>query len=83
MNEIKTTVGPHGETVGRTVHYVDAGAPIVRAAVITEVLADGTVTLTVLRPGVQETRMHVQFSETYQHSCWSWPQRVGKKAPTP
>jgi NACalpha-BTF3-like transcription factor len=79
MTEIKAIVGAHGETVGRAVHYVDAGAPIVRAATITEVnLATGTVHLAVTRPGVIEHRMGVPFSETYQHSHWSWPVRVAK-----
>jgi hypothetical protein len=77
---ITLQVGPQGESVGRTVHYVDPGAPLVHAAIITGLHPDGTVTLYVLRPGVTDTRMRVPFSETYKRSHWSWPQRV-KGAP--
>ena len=71
-------------SVGRIVHYQSYGTPggeytsKPRAAVITEVYADGVtaVGLCILNPTGQFFSPSVPFSETPKPGHWNWPPRV-------
>jgi hypothetical protein len=66
-------------TIGRTVHYVDAGGEH-RAAIVTAVGEQDAVSLTVFRPGEQQyvdAVSHLEPAKGGQFSpnTWHWPER--------
>lgn len=79
---IQQKVGPHNETVCRTVHYVNLGdkdgkyPPSIIAAIITAVNENGTVALKCLYPTGVFDCPEIPYSETYKRGHWSWPPRV-------
>ena len=81
----KEPLGMTGQvpSVGRIVHYQSYGTPkgeylpLPRAAVITEVDADGsTVGVCVLNPTGLFFNQHVPFSVDPQPGHWNWPPRI-------
>lgn len=69
-------------SIGRVVHYRSFGTPggeylpEPRAAIVTEVLEDGAVSLAVLNPEGMFFNRGVSFSEDPKPGHWSWPPRV-------
>lgn len=70
-------------SVGRIVHFQAHGSAdgkypsVPRAAVVTEVEADGTtVGVCVLNPTGFWFNRNSPFSETPKAGCWSWPPRI-------
>lgn len=69
-------------TVGRVVHYQSYGTPngeytsVARAAIITEVNADGTVGLFIMNPEGIFLNRSIIFSEEPKPGHWSWPPLV-------
>lgn len=75
--------GPNGETLGRTVHMVDADSGEVHVAIViaTSPKSDPTlaVLIDVLRQDGTVPMMRaeaVPFSRTYRRGHWSWPPRT-------
>lgn len=69
-------------SIGRVVHYQSYGTPggefqpSPRAAVVTDVLEDGKVSLCVLNPSGMFFNQGVPFSEEPKPGHWRWPPRV-------
>lgn len=69
-------------SVGRIVHYVSYGTPggeyasQCRAAVVTEVAGEGTVSLAVLNPTGTFFNQNVKWDEDQAGGTWHWPERV-------
>lgn len=69
-------------STGRTVHYQSYGTPNgeytpeARAAIITAVGPNNTVSLAVLNPTGMFFSQDVPFSEKPKPGHWSWPPRV-------
>lgn len=62
-------------------HHVATKA---RAAMITDVGEDNTVSLVVFEPGAELRHLsHVPFSDTPEPNHWSWPPMVSPAAPSP
>lgn len=64
-------------TVGRIVHYVAPVAPVLhRAAMVTEVVLEVGVSLSVFEPDGRIEAVHgVLHSETFDRGTWHWPER--------
>jgi hypothetical protein len=69
-------------SVGRIVHYVSYGTPggeyasQCRAAVVTEVVSEGTVGLAVLNPTGAFFNQNVKWDEGQAGGTWHWPEQV-------
>ncbi|AYR01069.1 hypothetical protein SEA_LEMOND_3 [Mycobacterium phage LeMond] len=69
-------------TVGRIVHYQSYGTPggeflpEPRAAIVTEVLDHGDVSLCVLNPTGMYFNTAVRHAEVPTPGCWNWPPRT-------
>lgn len=62
-------------SVGRIVHYATDPAGEPRAAIITDVVDDSLVSLTVFNALGAHPVEDVEFSEEYAPGRWSWPPR--------
>lgn len=64
-------------SVGRIVHYVDAGGRCL-AAIVTEVVASDVVHIAVFQPARADLRpvSWVTFSTAKTPSTWHWPERL-------
>lgn len=69
-------------SVSRMVHYTSYGTPggeylpACRAAVVTEVHGDGTLSLFVMNPTGVFLNQNVQYDDLHQGGTWHWPERV-------
>lgn len=69
-------------SVGRIVHYQSYGTPggeylpEPRAAIVTEVIHEGTVSLCVLNPSGMFFNQRVEFASEPTPGCWNWPPRA-------
>lgn len=69
-------------SVGRIVHYTSYGTPggefksTCRAAIITDVLHGGKVSLFVMNPEGLFLNKVVDYDETKRGGTWHWPERV-------
>ena len=59
-------------TVGRIVYYY-YNEEIFEPALITEIMPDGVIWLTIFSRFNSVYKSHVEFSETPKGGCWSWP----------
>lgn len=64
---------PQKPSIGRVVIYTNSGG-YPRPAIVTD-LEDGITSLTVFNPRGSFYMEDVEFSETPEPGCWSWPQR--------